>query len=338
MRDSNQIVGELRVFLQSVDRTEQPRMADLASDYASACVVANERLNRCAAFLRQGLRSEAIHLAKAEPDLLDMVTVLDFPERAEWDELTLMYNWPKAPAVAIGAAQAINEAYALEHPLEDLLRTHRRLALVRAPLPVRLETMRKISLIDLGNPMWAEDIDRFERVRQGQIEKQIRVARGDIDATVLEAVARELETTDWVVPPPESLMACAREALTHVKQEGTRRELRTLLGPLHQARATKDPILARQLRTRWLSLTDRADLPPYDPLFGQVLEVMDWLQQEDQKEERARDLRSNLEDLEQAIAARAGRGGSDAFLSAHAALAVAVVSACFSRWFQRPAL
>jgi hypothetical protein len=30
--------------------------------------------------------------------------------------------------------------------------------------------------------------------------------------------------------------------------------------------------------------------------------------------------------------------GSDAFLSVHAAIPVAVVSACFSRWFQRPAL
>ena len=31
-------------------------------------------------------------------------------------------------------------------------------------------------------------------------------------------------------------------------------------------------------------------------------------------------------------------GGSDPFLSAHAAIPVVVVSACFSRWFQRPAL
>ena len=37
-------------------------------------------------------------------------------------------------------------------------------------------------------------------------------------------------------------------------------------------------------------------------------------------------------------AQRDGRGGSDPFLSAHAAIPVVVVSACLSRWFQRPAL
>jgi Transposase DNA-binding len=40
----------------------------------------------------------------------------------------------------------------------------------------------------------------------------------------------------------------------------------------------------------------------------------------------------------QIISLADSEGGSDPFLSAHAAIPVVVVSACFSRWFQRPAL
>ena len=84
---------------------------------------------KCQRLLQQGLRSEAIQLAEVQPRLLDAVASLDFPERGAWDELVQMYGLPEAGEVPGRGAAFLNEAYAEEDPLQDLLRTHRRLAL-----------------------------------------------------------------------------------------------------------------------------------------------------------------------------------------------------------------
>ena len=52
--------------------------------YWEACCETNRRLRECGDLLRKGHRSEAIQLAKIEPDLLDMVQLLEFPEREAW--------------------------------------------------------------------------------------------------------------------------------------------------------------------------------------------------------------------------------------------------------------
>jgi len=52
--------------------------------YYEACSETNRRLRECGDLLRKGHRSEAIQLAKIEPDLLDMVQLLEFPEREAW--------------------------------------------------------------------------------------------------------------------------------------------------------------------------------------------------------------------------------------------------------------
>ena len=51
--------------------------------YYEACSETNRRLRECGDLLRKGHRSEAIQLAKIEPDLLDMVELLD-PQREAW--------------------------------------------------------------------------------------------------------------------------------------------------------------------------------------------------------------------------------------------------------------
>ncbi len=129
MADHHQLVDQIRAFVQSSDQTLTPRLEELAKEYADACVSINTRLSRCQRLLQQGLRSEAIQSAESEPKLLDVIAALDFPERPEWDEIASLYGLPAAPPMSIEAAGFLNEAYALEDPLRELLRSHRRLAL-----------------------------------------------------------------------------------------------------------------------------------------------------------------------------------------------------------------
>lgn len=301
MTEVTSLVGEIRMFVQSVDRTAQPQMATRAAELSRACAEVNERLNRCAGYLRQGLRSEALQLARTAPDLLDQVAVLDFPERAEWDELALTHGWPKAAPLAIDLAEAINEAYALEDPLEDLLRSHRRLALARAPLAARLAVMRQIGALDVNNMIWAEDVRRFESARFEQIEHEVRAARAQLDGVALGALATEVETAGWLSTPPESVVSATTEAVGYVKREEARKAMRSLLTPLDQARIANDAVLGRRLRQRWLSLLEDAGLTSRDVLRGEAQVALDWLAGEDRREQHESDFRLAVDDLEQAI-------------------------------------
>ena len=134
MADHHQIVDQIRAFLQASDQTRNERLDGLALDYANACTEANQRLTGCHRLLQQGLRSEAIQQAEAEPRLLDALTTLDFAERNEWDELVDIYAMAAAPKLMADARAALNDAYAEAEPLQNLLRTHRRLATQRAPV------------------------------------------------------------------------------------------------------------------------------------------------------------------------------------------------------------
>src|SRR5713226_10194189 len=107
MVDYQRVVDEIRSFLQSNDQALTDSLKALAVEYAGACQEVNQRLRRCADFLHQGLRSEAIQLAQAEPALLDQVAVLDFPERAQWEDLSLTYSLPSPPKLHLEAAEAL---------------------------------------------------------------------------------------------------------------------------------------------------------------------------------------------------------------------------------------
>ncbi|MDR3632274.1 MAG: hypothetical protein P4L84_00480 [Isosphaeraceae bacterium] len=301
MTDITRTVGEIRMFVQSVDRTAQPHLALMAGELSRACAEVNDRLSRCAGYLRQGLRSEALQLARTPPDLLDLVAVLDFPERADWDGLALAYGWPQATPLAIDLAEAVNEAYALEDPLEDLLRNHRRLALARAPLPARLEVIRQINELDPNNTIWAEDVRLFEAARISQIEHEVRVARARLDSPALAQLSTEVETSAWLTALPGPVVTALRDAVRHVKREEARAALRSLLDPLDQARIRNDATLGRQLRGRWLCALDDAALTPRDPLWGQADVALDWLAGEDRRENHEQAFRTALQDLEQAV-------------------------------------
>src|SRR5262249_53324123 len=157
----HQIVDQIRASLLSSDTTGNGRLADLAAAYAAACAEVTTRLGRCHRLLQQGLRSEAIQLAETEPNLWTALAVLDFHERSEWDDLVLLRDLTPAPKLPIEPARLLDEAYAEEDPLQDLLRRHRRLALQRAPLPSRIIVLRELAARDPGNPVWADDLRAF---------------------------------------------------------------------------------------------------------------------------------------------------------------------------------
>src|SRR5690348_10306034 len=174
MAEYHEYVDEIRAALQAGLLPDDGTLRVLADGYAGACAEANERLTSCTRLLHLGRRAEAIHQAEMEPDLVSMLTTLDFPERPDWDALTEQRGLTRAQALKLDEAGELNAAYAQLDPLRDLLRRYRRLALMQAPLSKRLEVLRTIADRDPNTPIWREDVREHEKVRL----QQVRVEAG----------------------------------------------------------------------------------------------------------------------------------------------------------------
>lgn len=182
MLDYQRIVDDVRSALFSSDQNGEDFLQAAAADYALAIDEVNERLRHCGAFLRKGLRSEALQLSEIEPNLLDIVTVLDFAERESWDALLKIHGLASPAPLMLEVAAELNEAYAIEKPLAALLQRHRLLAMSRSPLRLRVETLRKLAEADPDSAVWDKDLRIFERERLKEIQQEAPQAIAAADA------------------------------------------------------------------------------------------------------------------------------------------------------------
>jgi hypothetical protein len=279
MADAQRLVDDIRHFLQAGEHAASDAVRALAVEYAEACQQANNRLRRCEEYLRLGHRTEAIHFAQAEPPLLDVIALLDFPERPHWDQFVASCNLPQAPQLRLPTAEALNRAYAEVQPLEDLLRRHRLLALSRASLGERLAVLRQLAQLDPTNPVWDQDIAEFEAVRLRQIQAAADEARLRGDLRALPALYQELTAPGWKTPPAPAVV----QTVFGLLQQETARQgqvaLQQLAAQLHEAFGSRDEGRVRALLEQWHQQAAQAGLPPHDPLNRQAAQAEQWLAQ-----------------------------------------------------------
>ncbi|HZW35213.1 MAG TPA: hypothetical protein VFF52_31110, partial [Isosphaeraceae bacterium] len=291
MTDPHQIVEQIRTLLHAGDPARNGRLAALATSYAGACHEITQRLGRCHRLLQQGLRSEAIQLAESEPNLLETLAALDFPERAEWDDLVHLHDLEPAPRLPIEPARLLNEAYAEENPLQDLLRRHRRLALQRAPLRSRIAVVRQLAAQDPANAIWVDEQRAYESVRLVQIQDEATEAVRMHDAAALARLVAEVEQPGWAEPPSPALIQSLRKADADLRGERTRAVLEEVASRLDEAHNGRDSIRGRLARQEWARLAATAALARDDPIAGRVQPALDWLADEDRRvdEDRRRE-------------------------------------------------
>jgi hypothetical protein len=294
MMGHHEIVDRIRALLQSGDFGRIGVVEALAFSFARACAAVSQRLVRCDRLLQQGLRSEAIQLAEAEPNLLEALAVLDFPELHHWDELVELRGLEPAPRLPIDLARRLNEVITEQAPLQDLLRSHRRLALQRAPLKSRIDVLRKLSAQDPGNPIWGNDLHGFEAARLQQIPEEAREAASKRDLARLQGLLAEVEQPAWREPPPRALASALRRAEARLRGEKTRVMVAGLVDRLNDAFAARDPIRGRLVRRELAELHMTLDAEAAE----RVKPALGWLDEEDRRDQADRDHEASLTALD----------------------------------------
>jgi len=307
MLDSQRLVEEIQAALLSPGILEWDLLRDAAAEYAAACDQANERLATCAQLLRRGLRSEALQLAEQEPNLLDAVALLDFPELPEWRQLLSANGMVLPPALRIDIASDLNAAYALEAPLQSLLKRHRLLALARAPLSARIQVLRSIRQADQVNPVWAQDLKVLETARQQELQRHVESAYKARDLDVLEAIVCEIQDPEWVHPPRPDIADFARQKHLSLAASVATEQLEELEPRLSAAYSAFDVEEGNSLRIEWLRFASVAALPSDHPLMRRAAPALAWLTEQDERQEREVNFLNAVNELELLLADGADR-------------------------------
>lgn len=293
MTDFLRTADDVRSFCQSADQVLSDAVRDAATAYHDACQEVNARLRRCEDFLQKGLRSEAIQLAEAEPPLLEALAALDFPERPQWDQLTGLYGLSPAPKLRTETAEALNRAYPEEQPLQQLLRTHRRMNLARAPVRDRLALLRELHKYDGKNPIWADDIRSFEAARHRELIDEAETAIISDNFVAVNHCWEEVQDAPWFTQPPAPLVNRLRSVF-----------LRQLAGELDDAVRGEHFERAQKLRVKWDRLSPRSVLSPDDPIWDQAKPALDWIAREQHRRDQQLAFENAVTNLESGLRAR----------------------------------
>lgn len=285
MLDYQQIVADLRssIFMDGQENLDFLRAA--TSDYLVACDETNQRLLRCATLLRRGEISEALRLCELEPNLLDVVAALDFPERDQWEQSIQEHGLIAPPPLEVDIAADLNEAYARAQPLAATLQRHRLLAISRAPIKSRLQVLRQLAELDQNNAFWGEDVEAFEKVRHKELAPAVAAAVQTKNAAALEELDEELSDGAWTVPPPQALVRRVKDTRMNLYRESVRAAMEILQGELITAYANGDVDGGREHRDRWLELAPDSGLPPNHLLLVETQPALEWLADQDAHED-----------------------------------------------------
>ncbi len=302
MLRQHQFIDEIQQAVYAPMSAEPELLRDAAAEYSEACSTANARLRQVGYLLRQGLRSEALQEAEREPNLLDLVALLDFPEAPVWCALLQQWGMATPPALAVDVAADLNQAYADQEPLKEMLKKHRLLALARAPLHARIHTLRRIRQADPDNAAWYADLQALEEARLNQLAQEAERAFARADAEQLRALASELQAGDWLAPPAPELVARVRQLEQQIAARQARLALEQLEPELTAAYAAFDVEAGAALRTRWEALAAQAQLAPHDPLAERAEPALEWLADQDELAARRAAHQAAVYRLEEALA------------------------------------
>jgi hypothetical protein len=184
----------IRKMTELLQQGGNPDLAlKLAGDYSYACHSANLRLQQCEAMIKAGDRHQAIQLAETAPNLLDLVTVLEFRSADDWRAFCQKNSLPPADRIDSRSVQALNECYAqgitTDHPLYAAYRE----AVLHRKDEDALQTLQSIARLNPADANAASELARLDgKVLAARVAQLDALLEGG-DAAVIVAAIEAIE-------------------------------------------------------------------------------------------------------------------------------------------------
>ena len=295
--DYQRIVSWIQQILAMEADPSETVLRDAAREFNDAVEEVNKRLRECDQYLVSGHRSEALQLAEGDPNLLEAVRVLDFPELAAWIDYLGQFQVTPPPVLLIDVSAELSDAYVATQPLEKWLRMNRLHALARSDLKTRADVLRQLAQVDSTNSLWEADLKVFEtqRLKDLRIASDTAAAKADLQ-TVAE-IETELTGTPWRVETPTKLIQRVRQAHDRLRRDDARRSLYELAHKLSDAFSALDIPRGKQHLQRWMALINIAELQSDDELLDLAGPAIDWLNDIHRREQEEADFSIALQQL-----------------------------------------
>jgi hypothetical protein len=299
----HELLESVRVTLNSSMNPDRERLDRFHHELDAEIRSANKRLRECDTLLADGHRSEAIQLAEQEPNLLELVSILDFPELPEWNDFVAELGLTVTPELQIDIATDLNGAYADDEPLERLMRRFRVHSLARAPLRSRIDLLRQIAKRDAGSDYWQDDLKSYEQARIRQMADEARDAISSRNAVDLRRLSDEVHKKPWSVKPDRKVVERLDQAMVEVRQMESLTRLSSLTAELSEARSAGDAEQARALGDKWEELAQKCNQKSeaFKEAKAAVAPLYRWLRNLDQEEEDERMFAAEIKKLQRAL-------------------------------------
>ncbi len=294
----DRLAGDVVDLLAQVNDVEVEKLKSVSDAYTVAVSEINERLRKAASLLHKGLRDEAIQECEREPNLLDTFESLDIHDQEIWLTMHRSLSVPIPPPLLVQHAAELNSAYALQAPLTELLRKHRLLALGHASLAHRIQILRQISQKDPNSDVWHTDIKAYETERIAEIKSELPRIKQSKNLVAIQQLYREISSDAWVVPVPEEVRSQANQILHQFEVASAREKLTQCSIDLQAAFSEFDLERGFELRDTWELYLGPATLPSDHELWADTQPTLDWLQEQQDKQQKEVEQATLLSDLE----------------------------------------
>jgi|GEM_PF-2297871 len=287
--DVQDIVGEVRDMLELRNNPTEAELQRLFQKYVSVVQQVNSILKKCLELIEKGRKSDAIMRAD-ENNLLETVSILDFPEQPEWIAYVMQFGLAMPPEVDQFASRQINACYEPAQRLEPLYRLNRRHALANSPLRVRIGVMRRIQKMEAGSAkeVAGRQVELFEAERIKGVRTELDEAQKAQDLRRLNQLCVELSSKEWLKSPDQVLVRNAVKALRQEEARRARLRMVDLAGQLQNAWSAQDFTEARQIREQWEACQKSAQRPDNDQLMQETRAAFSWLKDIDNDDAKMR--------------------------------------------------
>ena len=281
-----ELIQQIECLMDDPSAVPMERIAELGTAYSEACEWVNEKTLLCVNTLRQGNASEALRLCR-EMDLLENYKTLVFDDYDAWVSAALTFGDVAIPAFNRRLIDELDAAAVCMKPIEEVLKSHRILALSHSPLAVRIPVLRKLTELDPRNTGWKNELRDYESARMEQIYDELSRSLSYSDCVRL---LKEVEGSKWSIEIPLKI----KKKIAAIRQEYQKKNRQKQIDQLNaKLNETADNLLqaynnydfegAKRFRSSWFKVLDEFHslqiIPPYD-LIHSVDDVLSWIDSE----------------------------------------------------------